>query len=81
MQMVGDSAARWRRSVPHIQPLLPSFPESGNIVTGAFALVLALKLVPAIKPHYLTDIPSVDHPLGSPNKSARRQIAMRRLCA
>ena len=31
----------------------------GDIVAGVFALVLALKLVPAIKPHYLTDIPSV----------------------
>jgi len=42
-----------------------------------FALVLALKLVPAIKPHYLTDIRSVASHIG------RRQIHAVgfRLCA
>jgi hypothetical protein len=34
------------------------FTKYGNIVTDVFAPVLTLKLVPAIKPHYLTDIPS-----------------------
>jgi len=33
--------------------------ELGNIVPCVFALVLALKLVPAIKPRYLTDMSTV----------------------
>ena len=36
--------------------------ELGNIVPSVFALVLALKLVPAIKPHYPTDIPLAAQP-------------------
>jgi hypothetical protein len=37
--------------------------KSGNMVPGAFALVLVLELVSAIRPCHLTDIPSVVPPL------------------
>jgi hypothetical protein len=36
-----------------------SLVRSNMAFAGDFALVLALKLVPAINPHYLTDIPTV----------------------
>lgn len=41
---------------------MPASGQTGKVsmaFSRVFATVLALKLVPAIKPHYLTDIPSV----------------------
>ena len=57
-----DGKHRWRAGDERVTCKGSAELERGNIVPGVFALVLALKLVPAIKPHYLTDIPTAGKP-------------------
>jgi hypothetical protein len=45
-----------------------------------FALVLALKLVPAIKPHYLTDIPLAITLYDSRHKTRIPESAVPKVC-